>query len=78
MQLKQKKKYTAIVKIENNPDGTARCLKYRFNDLLKFTAFLDQKWIQWKWFNLYSNSNQNKGKQLGSFTKNNKPTSKDL
>jgi hypothetical protein len=38
------KKYKAIVKIKNNPDGTAFCVKYKFNDLLKFTNFLDSSW----------------------------------
>jgi len=33
------KRYIAIVKIGNNPDGTAHCLKYHFDDLLKFTNF---------------------------------------
>lgn len=73
---KKRKKYIAIVKLYNNKDGTAKCLKYRFNDLLKFTEFLDTKWSEWKWFNLYSNKLENKGTQLGSFTRNNKPTSK--
>jgi hypothetical protein len=74
--MKPKKKYIAIVKISNNVDGTAKCLKYRFDNLLKFTQFLDKKWSQWKWFNLYSNRDENKGNQIGNFTKNNKPTTK--
>lgn len=67
------KKYKVIVKITNNPDGTAFCVKYRVNDLLRFTQFLDKKWSEWKWFNVYSNLDINKGKQLTNFTKNNKP-----
>ena len=70
------KKYKAIVKIKNNPDGTAYCVKYRFDDLLKFTNFLDSSWSTWKWFNVFSNKNENKNQQLGSFTKNNKPISR--
>ena len=74
--MKISKKYKAIVKIKNNPDGTAYCVKYRFDDLLKFTKFLDSSWSEWKWFNVFSNRDENKNQQLGSFTKNNKPISK--
>lgn len=70
------KKYKAIVKIKNNPDGTAFCVKYKFNDLLKFTNFLDSSWQEWKWFNVFSNKNENKGQQIGSYTKHNKPNSR--
>lgn len=73
--MKTSKKYKAIVKINNNPDGTAYCVKYRFDDLLKFTKFLDSKWTEWKWYNVFSNTNEKK-QQLGSFTKINKPISK--
>lgn len=74
--MKISKKYKAIVKIKNNPDETAYCVKYRFDDLLKFTKFLDSSWSEWKWFNVFSNRDENKNQQLGSFTKNNKPISK--
>lgn len=76
--MKTSKKYKAIVKIKNNPDGTAYCVKYRFDDLLKFTKFLDASWSEWKWFNVFSNKNENKNQQLASFTKNNKPISKNI
>ena len=72
------KKYIAIVKIDNNTDGSAHCLKYRFNNLLNFTDFLDKKWTEWKWYNVYLNDGNNKGKQLKSFTKNNRPKSNFL
>jgi hypothetical protein len=68
------KKYVCTVKVGNNPDGTAKCLKYRLNDILKFTMFLDRKHPEWKWFNVYSKQT---GIQLKSFTKNNRPTGKD-
>ncbi len=70
------KKYKVIVKISNNPNGTAYCVKYRVNDLLKFTQFIDKKWIEWKWFNVYSNLGINKGNQLANFTKKNRPVTK--
>ena len=67
------KRYKAIVKIKNHPDGSAYCIKYRVNDLIKFTRFLDQKWPEWKWFNIYSNTGINKGEQIANFTKNKRP-----
>ena len=72
------KRYIAIVKIKNNPDGSAYCIKYHFSDLLKFTSFLDKKWPEWKWYNVYSNLEQNKGLQLGNFTKLKRPNNKSL
>jgi ABC-type sulfate transport system substrate-binding protein len=72
------KRYVAIVKIGNNADATALCVKYRFNDLLKFTAFLDKKWPQWRWFNVYSNCGTNKTIQLANFTNKNRPTQRRI
>jgi hypothetical protein len=72
------KRYIAIVKIKNNPDGSAYCVKYRFNDLIKFTKFLDEKWIEWKWYNVYSNQGTNNSIQIGSFTNKKKPDKKSL
>ena len=69
-------KYVVIVKIKNNSDGTAHCVRYRVTDLIKFTQFLDKKWAAWKWFNVYSNTAINKGVQLANFTKNNRPGSR--
>lgn len=70
------KRYTAIVKIKNKPDGSAHCLKYRFDNLLNFTKFLDENWDGWKWYNVYSNTGINKGKQLANFTKYKRPKQK--
>lgn len=70
------KRYTAIVKIKNKSDGSAHCVKYRFDNLLNFTKFLDVNWAEWKWFNVYLNTGTNKGKQLANFTKFKRPKSK--
>lgn len=70
------KRYIAIAKTGNNPDGSARCVKYRFDNILKFRDFLDVKHPTWRWFNVYSNRGMNKGEQLASFTKYNLPTKK--
>ncbi len=72
------KRYVAIVKIKNNPDGSAHCVKYRFSNLLKFTSFLDKKWPEWKWYNVYSNLEKDRGLQLGSFTKLKRPNNTTL
>lgn len=76
--MKVSKKYKAIVKIKNNPDGTAYCVKYRFDDLLKFVVFLDEKWVNWKWFNVYSNRDNNKSVQIANYTKFKKPTTRNI
>lgn len=78
LQNKKRKRYIAIVKIKNNIDGTAKCVKYRFNNLLKFTEFLDKKWSQWKWYNVYSNKKTNKGEQIGNYTNKNRPIKKTV
>lgn len=70
------KRYTAIVKIKNKSDGSADCVKYRFDNLLNFTKFLDKDWAEWKWFNVYSNIGINKGKQVANFTKFKRPNCK--
>jgi hypothetical protein len=72
------KRYVAIVKIRNNSDKSAYCVKYRFDNLLKFVNFLDQKWNGWKWFNVYANFGINKGLQIGSFTNKKRPLARSL
>ncbi len=72
------KRYAAIVKIKNNQDGSAHCVKYKFDNLLNFAQFLDKNWAEWKWFNVYSNKGMNKGKQLANFTKFNRPKVKHI
>jgi hypothetical protein len=72
--LNKDKKYCCIVKIGSNQDGTAKCVKYRLNDLLKFTKFLDSKYPSWKWYNVYLKENR---QQVDSFTNNRRPVSKD-
>jgi hypothetical protein len=68
------KRYIAIVKIRNNPDRSAYCVRYHFNDLLKFTKFLNEKWPDWKWYNVYSNDGENKGSQIGNYNNKRRPT----
>ena len=78
MKKKISKKYIAIVKVADNPDGSAKCLKYRFNDLLRFTEFLDKDWRTWRWFNVYANSGNYKGEQIDNFTNKRRPLNRKL
>ena len=63
---KTMKKYTCIVKT-----GPQKFVKYRLNDLIKFTSFLDRNWSAWTWFNVFDNRTK---LQVGNFTKYQKPT----
>lgn len=62
---KTSKKYTCIVKT-----GPQKFVKYRLNDLIKFTTFLDRNWSGWTWFNVFDNRTR---LQVDNFTKNQKP-----
>lgn len=63
--------YRVIVKIGNKLSGEAHTLKYRTSNLLKFTEFLDIKWPEWRWYNVYDKKT---GAQVGNFTKFDRPT----
>jgi hypothetical protein len=48
-----------------------RFLKYRtVNNLLKFTAFLDVNFPEWRYYNVYDKTTK---EQITSFTKNKRP-----
>jgi hypothetical protein len=68
------KKYRVIAKTGNNPDGSAHCVRYNVNDLVRFAAFLDVSWPDWRWANVYAYRKDTQGPQLGSFTSRNRPT----
>ena len=68
------KKYSCIVKIGNNPDKTAKVVKYRTSNLLNFTNFIERKFPTWTWFNVYLKAS---GQQINSFTKHRRPIGKD-
>ena len=59
------KKYTCIVKT-----GPKKFVKYRLNDLIKFTTFLDLNWSDWRWFNVFDNRTR---VQVANFTKKHRP-----
>ena len=60
------KKVSCIVKINSN-----QFVKYEYvNNLKLFTIFIDKKFPDWRYFNVF---NRETKQQIGSFTKNNKP-----
>ena len=73
-QKKKPKKYTCIVKIGNNLDCSAKCVKYRLDDLFKFCNFLDKQFPNWTWFNVFLKETE---KQILNFTKYKRPMGRD-
>lgn len=67
------KKYRVIVKVSQD-----QFVKYKVNNLLLFTSFLDRSWPQWRWFNVYDYKGENEGQQLASFTNKNRPLARNL
>lgn len=63
-----KKKYRVIAKVDSD-----KFVKYNCNNLLRFALFLDQKFPEWRWFNVYEYRKEGNGNQLGNFTKNSRP-----
>jgi len=69
--------YICIVKVDDNPDGSAKCLRYHTSNLLSFVDFLDEKWPTWRWFNVYDHKFR-KGKLIANYTKNDRPAFKRI
>jgi hypothetical protein len=67
------KKFICIVKIEKDI-----FLRYHVNNLLLFVQFLDTKYPNWSWFNVFSNEKLKSKEQVANFTKNNRPTNKHI
>jgi len=67
---RSKKKYKAIAKVGND-----KFVKYNVNNLRMFAAFLDRRFPDWRYFNVFRYTKDGTGEQLKSFTKNNRPTS---
>lgn len=64
------KRYTCIVKVSDS-----HFVKYRLNDLLKFTTFLDTQWQGWRWFNVYDKKTK---EQIANFTNKNRPVTSTI
>lgn len=62
------KKYKCIAKV-----GSDKFIKHNVNNLLLYTAWLDRKFPDWRWFNVYRYTKNGDGEQLDNFTKNSRP-----
>lgn len=62
--------YRIIVKV-----GKDEFVKYRSDNLISFTKFLDRSYSGWRWFNVYSKKS---GHQIASFTSKHRPDSKQV
>ena len=67
------KRYKVIVKVSSE-----HFCKWRCNDLISLTNFLDKDWSDWRFFNVFDNIKDSPTyrQQIGSFTKQNRPISK--
>lgn len=63
------KTYQVIVKVGKN-----KFVKYRVNNLIAFTKFIDKQYKDWRWFNVYDKKTK---AQIASYTKYNKPLLKN-
>lgn len=66
--MKLTKKYKVIAKVSSD-----KFVKYNVNDLLSFSRFLDAKFSEWRWFNVFDKLT---GEQIGSYTCKDRPTRK--
>ncbi|MBT34192.1 MAG: hypothetical protein CMO01_31395 [Thalassobius sp.] len=66
----KERKYRCIAKVSGE-----KFVKYNTSNLLDFTDFLDKKYPNWRWFNVY---NKKSRKQIGSFTKKRRPDQKNI
>jgi hypothetical protein len=64
------KKWWAVVKV-----GPDKFVKYRVNNFINFTLFLDRHFKDWRYINVYRylGTNDKTGKQVAAYTKNNRP-----
>lgn len=67
------KKYMCIAKV-----GNEKFVRYHVNNLRLFSLFLDRKFPNWRWFNVFEYNREHNGKQLESFTKKNRPAKAHL
>ena len=65
--MKRKKKFVAIGKIGNNPDGTAICYKHWLKDIDQYLNKIAPKY-KFRWINFYYNTGTHKGQQICSWT----------
>ena len=63
--MKSNKKFVTISKI-----GKDQFVKYRVNDLYNFTKFIVNKYPEFRYSNIFSNTGSNKGQLIYTFGKN--------
>lgn len=66
--MKMEKKYRVIAKVGND-----KFVRYKVNNLVLFTAFLDRVHTGWRWFNVYQYTKAGDGHQIASYTNKNRP-----
>lgn len=59
-----KTKYRVIAKVDND-----KFVKYHIDNLKSFAGFLDRKWPDWRFFNVFDAERT----QIASYTKNQRP-----
>jgi len=64
------KNMICIVKVGGTPLGGGSFKKWHVNNLVKFTSFLDKNYPEWRYFNVYDKKSK---RQIGNFTKSNRP-----
>lgn len=64
--------YTLIAKVKEN--NSIKFVKYHSPDLISFQRFLDNKFEDWYFFNVYNKEEV----QIESFTKNRRATAKRI
>jgi len=65
------RKYSIIAKYGNNPDKSAKTVKYRnVTNLVRLAEYLDKHFPTWTWCNVYDMATK---QQLSNFTKHNRP-----
>ena len=65
-------KFITISKVEDD-----KFVKYRTSNLVKFYRYITERFPDYRWTNVYVNRGKDKGKQIGSITKDSPPLSKD-
>lgn len=63
-----KKKYKVIAKVESD-----KFVKYNVTNLVLFSYFLDRTFPNWRYFNVYEYTKDGSGKQIGNYTRNQRP-----
>lgn len=58
--------------------GNEKFVRYHVNNLRLFSLFLDRKFPDWRWFNVFEYNREHNGKQQESFTKKNRPVKAHL